>query len=38
VAAAARAGNEAGATAAMDKLNQSCHDCHAIFNPESKSE
>jgi len=34
VAAKAHAGDEAGATAAMEKLNQSCHDCHAVFNPE----
>ncbi len=36
VAAKVHAGNEAGATAAMDKLNQSCHDCHAVFNPEKQ--
>ena len=34
LAAKAHAGDEPGATAAMDKLNQSCHDCHAVFNPE----
>jgi len=34
LAAKAHAGDEAGATAAMEKLNQSCHDCHAVFNPE----
>jgi cytochrome c556 len=34
VAAKVHAGDEAGANAAMDKLNQSCHDCHAVFNPE----
>ena len=34
LAAMAHAGNEAGATAAMDKLDQSCHACHAVFNPE----
>ena len=34
LAAKAHAGDEAGAKAAMDKLNQSCHDCHAVFNPE----
>jgi cytochrome c556 len=34
LAAKAHAGDEAGATAAMDKLDQSCHACHAVFNPE----
>jgi hypothetical protein len=34
VAAKAHAGDEPGATAAMEKLNQSCHDCHAVFHPE----
>jgi hypothetical protein len=37
LAAKAHAGNETGATAAMDKLDQSCHDCHAVFNPEKKN-
>ena len=36
VAAKAHAGDETGAKAAMEKLNQSCHDCHAVFNPEKK--
>jgi hypothetical protein len=36
VAAKVHAGNKSGANAAMEKLNQSCHDCHAVFNPESK--
>ena len=36
LAAKAHAGDEAGAKAAMDKLNKSCHDCHAVFNPEKK--
>jgi hypothetical protein len=34
LAAKAHAGDEPGAKAAMDKLDQSCHDCHAVFNPE----
>jgi len=34
VAAKIHAGDESGANAAMDKLNQSCHDCHAVFNPD----
>ncbi len=34
LAAKIHAGDEAGSTVAMDKLNQSCHDCHAVFNPE----
>ena len=36
LAAKAHAGDEPGATAAMEKLNQSCHDCHAVFNPEKQ--
>jgi hypothetical protein len=36
VAAKARAGDRSGANAAMEKLNQSCHDCHAVFNPDAK--
>jgi hypothetical protein len=34
LAAKAHAKDETGAKAAMDKLDQSCHDCHAVFNPE----
>ena len=34
LAAKAHAGDEAGATAAMDRLDRSCHDCHAVFNPD----
>jgi len=33
VADKARAGDKAGTAAAMEKLNHSCHDCHAVFNP-----
>ncbi len=36
VAAKVHSGDKNGANAAMEKLNQSCHDCHAVFNPESK--
>ena len=36
VAAKSHARDEPGVKAAMDKLNQSCHDCHAVFNPEKK--
>ena len=36
LAAKAHAGDEAGAKAAMEKLNESCHDCHSVFNPEKK--
>ena len=36
LAAKAHAGDEAGAKAAMDKLDQSCHACHDVFNPEKK--
>jgi cytochrome c556 len=36
VAAKVHAGDKNGANAAMEKLNQSCHACHAVFNPESK--
>jgi hypothetical protein len=36
VAAKARAGDKTGAAAAIEKLNQSCHDCHAVFNPDVK--
>jgi cytochrome c556 len=36
VAVKAHAGDKNGASAAMEKLNQSCHDCHAVFNPEAK--
>jgi len=36
LAAKAHAGDEAGAKTAMDKLEKSCHDCHAVFNPEKK--
>ncbi|MGA2253457.1 MAG: hypothetical protein ABSG53_02250 [Thermoguttaceae bacterium] len=34
LAAKAHAGDEPAAKAAMEKLDQSCHDCHAVFNPE----
>ena len=34
LAAKAHAGDEPGAKAAMDNLDKSCHDCHAVFNPE----
>jgi hypothetical protein len=34
LAAKARAGDKAGANTAMEKLTQTCHDCHAVFNPE----
>jgi hypothetical protein len=34
----ARAKDEEGAKAAQEKLNQSCHDCHAVFNPEQLKE
>ncbi len=37
LAAHAHAKNKAGADAAMEKLNQSCHDCHAVFNPDSNA-
>ena len=36
VATKAHTGDLAGVKAAMDKLNESCHDCHAVFNPEKK--
>ena len=36
VAAKAHAGDEAGAKAAAEKLNDSCTDCHRVFNPEKK--
>ncbi len=36
LAAKAHAGNEAGAKDAMEQLDKSCHDCHAVFNPEKK--
>ena len=35
VAAKVRAGDNLGATAAMQKLNQSCTDCHNVFSPEA---
>lgn len=35
VAAKVHAGDKAGIEAGMDKLNQSCHDCHAVFHPEA---
>ena len=38
LAAEAHAGDEPGAKAAMDKLTQSCHDCHKVFNPEKDIE
>ena len=34
LAAKAHAGDEAGAKSAMDKLDESCHACHKVFNPE----
>ena len=36
VAAKVHAGDKAGIETGMEKLNQSCHDCHAVFNPEAK--
>ncbi|MEI8376071.1 MAG: hypothetical protein WCJ35_24895 [Planctomycetota bacterium] len=36
LAAKAHAVDEAGAKTAMDNLEKSCHDCHAVFNPEKK--
>jgi cytochrome c556 len=36
LAAKAHAGDEAGAKDAMEQLDKSCHDCHAVFNPEKK--
>jgi cytochrome c556 len=36
VAAKVHAGDEAGANAAMDKLNDSCTACHRVFNPEKQ--
>jgi hypothetical protein len=36
VAVKVHAGDKDGANAAMEKLTQSCHDCHAVFNPEAK--
>lgn len=37
LAAKSHAGDETGAKAAMDKLDQSCHACHKVFNPEKKA-
>lgn len=36
LAAKARAGDERGAKAAMGKLDDSCHACHKVFNPEKE--
>lgn len=36
VNAAIRKGDEAAVAKAMEKLNQSCEDCHAVFKPEEK--
>jgi hypothetical protein len=36
LAARSHAGDKTGANAAMEKLNQSCHDCHTVFNPDAK--
>jgi len=36
VAAKAHAGDDTGAKAAMEDLDKSCHDCHAVFNPEKQ--
>ena len=38
LAAKAHAGDEAGAKAAMDRLDQSCHECHKVFHPEKEKE
>ena len=35
ISAKLHAGDKAGANAAMNKLNESCHACHAIFNPDA---
>jgi hypothetical protein len=35
VAAKVHAGDKTGIEAGMEKLNQSCNDCHAVFNPEA---
>ncbi len=37
VAAKAHAGDDTGAKAAMEDLDKSCHDCHAVFNPEKQA-
>ena len=34
VAVKARAGDKTGTATAMEKLNHTCHDCHAVFNPD----
>jgi hypothetical protein len=34
VAAKVRAGNRDALAPAMERLNQTCNDCHAVFNPE----
>jgi cytochrome c556 len=34
LAAKAKSGDEGGAKSAMEKLERSCHNCHAVFNPE----
>ncbi len=34
VAAKARVNDKDGTAAAIEKLNHSCHECHAVFNPE----
>ena len=36
VNAAIHKGDEPTAAAAMEKLNQSCEDCHAVFHPEAE--
>ena len=36
VNAAIHDGDEPAAAAAMEKLNQSCEDCHAVFHPEAE--
>ena len=37
LAAKAHNGDEAGAKAAMENLDQSCHACHDVFNPEKNA-
>ena len=37
LAAKAHAADKTAANAAMEKLNQSCHDCHAVFNPDANA-
>ena len=36
VNAAVHAADEAAAAKAMEKLNQSCEDCHKVFHPDVK--